>query len=72
MPPAVRSDDRISRFRTPRVSLVRADPVVTFEHWIDYSPSGFHGVFPREECAIAGHGVAQESFVRSFFTGLFF
>jgi hypothetical protein len=72
MPPAVRSNDRISRFRTPRVSLVRVDPVVTFEHWIDRSPSGFHSVFSREECAVAGHGVSQEPFVRSFFTGHFF
>jgi hypothetical protein len=58
MPAAIRSDDRISLFRTPGVSLVRANPVVIFEDRIDHGPSGFHRVLAREERTVAGHGVA--------------
>jgi hypothetical protein len=56
----------------PQVSLVRANPVVVFEDWIDHRPSGFHCVFPREECAVASHGVAQEPLVGSFLIWPFF
>ncbi len=38
--------------------------MVVFEDRIDYGPSGLHRVLPREECAIARHGVAQKPFVR--------
>ena len=66
MPAAVRSDDCISLFRTPSVSLVRTNPVVGFEDGIDHRPGGFHCVFPREQRTVASHGVAQKPLVGSF------
>ena len=39
---------------------------------IDHRPSGLNRVFTREECSIAGHGVAQEPFVGRFLSRLFF
>jgi hypothetical protein len=72
MPAAARSDNRIGSFRTPSVPLVRANAVVGFENRIDYRPSGFYRVFPREECAVASHGVAQKPLVRSFLAWQFF
>jgi hypothetical protein len=72
MPAAIRGNDRISLFRTPSVSLVRANPVVNFEDRIDHRPSCFNRVLAREECAVAGHGVAQKPFVGRFLSGPFF
>jgi hypothetical protein len=66
MPAAVRGDDRIRLFRTPAAALVRTNPVMGFEDWIDHRPSSFHRIFPCEERAVAGHGIAQKSLVGRF------
>ena len=71
MPTAVGGDDRVSVFRTPTATMVRANLVVGLEDGIDRFPGGFHGIFAGEQRSVAGHGVAQEQFVRQLLAGLF-
>ena len=66
MPAAARGDDRISLFRPPTASFVRPNAVMGFEDRIDYRPCGLNRVFPREERAVAGHGVAEKPLVGRF------
>ena len=46
--------------------------MVVFQHPIDDLPRGFHGVFAREEGAVAFHCIAEEAAHRSFLARLLF
>ena len=64
MPTAVCGDDRVSLFRTPTAFMVAANLVVDFENRIDRCPRSFNRILTGEERSVAGHGIAQEQFVR--------
>ena len=51
-------DDRVSLFRPPGATAIRANPVMFLKNRIDHGPSGFHCILASEERSIADHGVA--------------
>src|ERR1035441_449675 len=72
MPTAVRSDDRVSVFRSPAAAFVNMNTVMVLENRIDHDPRGLNRVFSSEERAVAGHGVAKKPLVGRFVARPFF
>src|SRR6266481_4667596 len=63
VPAAVRHDERVGLFRSPRTLLVRDRPGMGREDGIDGPPGCFDRVPSREERAVTAHGVAQQALV---------
>src|SRR5436309_2654653 len=68
VPAAVRRDERVSFFGPPGAGLVWTNPRMSLEDAIDRGPRGLHCVLAREQCPIAGHGIAEQPLVGRFFS----
>src|SRR5438445_13779799 len=71
VPLAVRRDERMRLLRPPAMTTIGASAWMLLEHRLDHRPRGFDRIFAREECAIAGHGVAQQPLVGCLLRRLF-
>ena len=46
--------------------------MVGIKNWLNHRPSGLNCFLTSEECAVAGHGIAQQPLIGRFFTRLLF